>query len=129
MPYCTTLLTEINRVGLGTRTILHISISSSGLNWITTQFTYKLLRETHIMEKIGKEDFEYCSCGAGAIETGTHAVFGCIQGERWGRWWRTWKQMDQKWRWKEKITGENGREEEIDLIEEWCQKWWQREKA
>ena len=81
------------------------------------------------MEKIGKEDFEYCSCGAGAIETGTHAVFGCIQGERWGRRWRTWKQMDQKWRWKEKITGENGREEEIDLIEEWCQKWWQRGKA
>ena len=36
--------------------------------------------------------------------------------------------MDQKWRWEEKVTGKSEKEEEIDLVEEWCQKWWQRGK-
>lgn len=32
--------------------------------------------------------------------------------------------MNQKWRWKRVLKGEDGKEQEIDLIEEWCQKWW-----
>ena len=79
-------------------------------------------------EKIGKEDFGFCQCGAGMMETGTHAAFGCIQGERWGRRWSTWKQMDQRWRWRDTIIDENGKEQEIDLIEEWCQSWWHKRK-
>ena len=49
-------------------------------------------------KKIGKEDWGYCYCGAGVTETGTHAAFGYIDGEKWGGRWNTWKQMDQKWR-------------------------------
>ena len=41
---------------------------------------------------------------------------------------KTLGQMDQKWIWKEKVTGKSENEEEIDLVEEWCQKWWQRGK-
>ena len=79
-------------------------------------------------EKIGKADFGFCQCGAGMTETGTHAAFGCIQGERWGRRWSTWRQMDQRWRWRDTIIDGDGKEQEIDLIEEWCQSWWHRRK-
>lgn len=47
-------------------------------------------------EKIGKEDSGFCHCRAGTTETDTHVAFRCIQGEKWGRRWSTWKQMDQK---------------------------------
>ena len=36
--------------------------------------------------------------------------------------------MVHKWGWKRTIKGEDGKEEEIDLIEEWCHKWWHRGK-
>ena len=77
-------------------------------------------------EKFGKEEFGYCKCGV--TETGNHVAFRCIQGEHWGRRWSTWKQMDQKWRWRRTVKGEDGKEQEVDLIEEWGQKWWYRER-
>ena len=67
-------------------------------------------------EKVGKEEFGYCKCGV--TETGNPVAFGCIQGEHWGRRWSTWKQMDQKWRWRRMVKGEDGKEQEVDLIEE-----------
>ena len=77
-------------------------------------------------EKLGKEDLGFCQCGAGMTETGTHAAFGCIQGERWGRRWSTWRQMDQKWRWRDTVIDGNCKEQEIHLIEEWCRSWWHK---
>ena len=59
-------------------------------------------------------------------ETGTHAAFRCIQGERWRRRWSTWRQIDQKWGWRDTIIDGNGKEHKIDLIEKWYHSWWHK---
>ena len=33
------------------------------------------------------------------IETGVHVAFGCFEGEKWGRAWSSWVEMDDKRRW------------------------------
>lgn len=39
-------------------------------------------RLTGWRERIGKQEFGDCYCEAGITETGTHATFGCIKGEK-----------------------------------------------
>ena len=34
--------------------------------------------------------------------------------------------MDQKWRWRDTVIDWNSKEQEIDLIEKWCQRWWHK---
>ena len=75
------------------------------------------------LKKIGKAESGDCvRCGVEG--SGTHEAFGCMAGEAWGRRWSTWGQMDEKVRWRRVEKGPDEKEVVIDLVEEWCDRWW-----
>ena len=75
------------------------------------------------LKKIGRAESGDCDrCGVEG--SGAHGAFGCMAGEAWGRRWSTWGQMDKKARWRRVEKGPDEREVVIDLVEEWCDRWW-----
>ena len=62
-------------------------------------------------------------CRCTVLKTGPHRAVGCMDAESFGRKWSTWKQMDEKNRWKTVEKGEGDKEVVIDLLEEWHDMW------
>ena len=75
------------------------------------------------LRKIEKAENRDCdSCGVEG--SGTHGAFGCMAVEAWGCRWSMWGQIDKKVCWRRVEKGPDEKEIVIDLVEEWCDRWW-----
>lgn len=77
-------------------------------------------------EKIEKEECGYGHYRAGVTETGIYTAFRCMEGDMWGRGWSSSKQKDWKWHWRKFVIEGDRMEWEIELIQNWCHKWWHK---